>query len=187
MTEQPIPASPVEADLEFMKALQDKGPQKPPRSQWIEPPISHSAPSRPLPCSVVKSRARSSWLASIAAASLRRIPARTAAVSGDHADDVILFCLQAGDEGVALRLAVARPVLDIVRVALLASVDRPGRELRARVARRQEPIVRADAGVHDDAAAAANALRSVGVDSTGGAATGRSATSGARSAWVRAR
>ena len=34
MTEQPIPASPVEADLEFMKALQDKGPQKPPRSQW---------------------------------------------------------------------------------------------------------------------------------------------------------
>lgn len=27
MTEQPIPASPVEADLEFMKALQDKGPQ----------------------------------------------------------------------------------------------------------------------------------------------------------------
>jgi peptide/nickel transport system permease protein len=34
MTEQPIPASPIEADLEFMKALQDKGPQKPPRSQW---------------------------------------------------------------------------------------------------------------------------------------------------------
>jgi hypothetical protein len=34
MTEQAIPASAAEADLEFLKALQDKEPQKPPRSQW---------------------------------------------------------------------------------------------------------------------------------------------------------
>ncbi|MFD2738561.1 ABC transporter permease [Sulfitobacter aestuarii] len=34
MTEQPLPASPLEADLEFITALQDKEPQRPPRSQW---------------------------------------------------------------------------------------------------------------------------------------------------------
>ena len=36
MTEQPIPASPLEADLELetFGALQDKEPSKPPRSQW---------------------------------------------------------------------------------------------------------------------------------------------------------
>ena len=34
MTEQAIPASPVEADLETFGALVDKEPQKPPRSQW---------------------------------------------------------------------------------------------------------------------------------------------------------
>lgn len=34
MTEQPIPASPVEADIEVFGALVDKEPQKPPRSQW---------------------------------------------------------------------------------------------------------------------------------------------------------
>ncbi|UWR23658.1 ABC transporter permease [Sulfitobacter sp. S190] len=34
MTEQPIPASPIEADIETLGALQDKEPQKPPRSQW---------------------------------------------------------------------------------------------------------------------------------------------------------
>ena len=34
MTEQAIPASPVEADIEVYGALTDKEPQKPPRSQW---------------------------------------------------------------------------------------------------------------------------------------------------------
>jgi peptide/nickel transport system permease protein len=34
MTEQAIPASPVESDLEIYSALADKEPQKPPRSQW---------------------------------------------------------------------------------------------------------------------------------------------------------
>lgn len=34
MTEQAIPASPLEADLEIYGALQDKEPGKPPRSQW---------------------------------------------------------------------------------------------------------------------------------------------------------
>ena len=34
MTEQAVPASPVEADLEIYGALADKEPQKPPRSQW---------------------------------------------------------------------------------------------------------------------------------------------------------
>ena len=36
MTEQVIPASPIEADLELYGALVDKEPQKPPRSQWID-------------------------------------------------------------------------------------------------------------------------------------------------------
>ena len=34
MTEQAIPASPIEADMEIYGALQDKEPGKPPRSQW---------------------------------------------------------------------------------------------------------------------------------------------------------
>lgn len=34
MTEQAIPASPVEADIEVYGALKDEMPQKPPRSQW---------------------------------------------------------------------------------------------------------------------------------------------------------
>jgi peptide/nickel transport system permease protein len=34
MTEQPIPASPVEADIEVFGALQDKEPPAAPRSQW---------------------------------------------------------------------------------------------------------------------------------------------------------
>ena len=34
MTEQAIPASPIEADLEIYGALKDKEPSKPPRSQW---------------------------------------------------------------------------------------------------------------------------------------------------------
>jgi peptide/nickel transport system permease protein len=34
MTEQAVPASPVEADIEVYGALTDKEPQKPPRSQW---------------------------------------------------------------------------------------------------------------------------------------------------------
>lgn len=34
MTEQAVPASPVEADIEVFGALTDKEPQKPPRSQW---------------------------------------------------------------------------------------------------------------------------------------------------------
>tara|TARA_R110002020_G_scaffold67179_4_gene176306 strand:+ start:1103 stop:2104 length:1002 start_codon:yes stop_codon:yes gene_type:complete len=34
MTEQAIPASPLEADLEIYGALKDKEPSKPPRSQW---------------------------------------------------------------------------------------------------------------------------------------------------------
>ncbi|MBD3663606.1 ABC transporter permease [Sulfitobacter aestuariivivens] len=34
MTEQPIPASPVEADIETFGALVDTEPQAPPRSQW---------------------------------------------------------------------------------------------------------------------------------------------------------
>jgi peptide/nickel transport system permease protein len=34
MTEQAIPASPIEADIETFGALMDKVPQKPPRSQW---------------------------------------------------------------------------------------------------------------------------------------------------------
>lgn len=34
MTEQPIPASPIEADIETFGALVDKVPQAPPRSQW---------------------------------------------------------------------------------------------------------------------------------------------------------
>jgi peptide/nickel transport system permease protein len=34
MTEQAVPASPVEADIEVYGALMDKEPQKPPRSQW---------------------------------------------------------------------------------------------------------------------------------------------------------
>ncbi|KHA52778.1 ABC transporter permease [Sulfitobacter geojensis] len=34
MTEQAIPASPIEADIETFGALTDKEPQKPPRSQW---------------------------------------------------------------------------------------------------------------------------------------------------------
>lgn len=34
MTEQAIPASPIEADLEVYGALVDKEPSKPPRSQW---------------------------------------------------------------------------------------------------------------------------------------------------------
>ncbi|QFT60318.1 Glutathione transport system permease protein GsiD [Sulfitobacter sp. THAF37] len=36
MTEQPLPASPLEADVETIGALMDKGPTKPPRSQWRE-------------------------------------------------------------------------------------------------------------------------------------------------------
>ena len=34
MTEQAVPASPIEADIETFGALQDKEPPKPPRSQW---------------------------------------------------------------------------------------------------------------------------------------------------------
>ncbi|MCX7559389.1 ABC transporter permease [Sulfitobacter sp. F26204] len=34
MTEQAIPASPIEADIEIYGALKDKEPQKPPQSQW---------------------------------------------------------------------------------------------------------------------------------------------------------
>jgi peptide/nickel transport system permease protein len=34
MTEQAIPASPIEADLELYGALKDREPSKPPRSQW---------------------------------------------------------------------------------------------------------------------------------------------------------
>ncbi|WP_439149639.1 ABC transporter permease [Sulfitobacter sp.] len=36
MTEQAIPASPIEADIETFGALVDKEPSKPPRSQWID-------------------------------------------------------------------------------------------------------------------------------------------------------
>src|SRR5680860_106152 len=34
MTDQAIPASPIETDMEFIGALQDKEPSTPPRSQW---------------------------------------------------------------------------------------------------------------------------------------------------------
>jgi hypothetical protein len=87
--------------------------------QMTEPPISHSAPPRALPCSVVKSRMKSSACAWIASPILATIACRSAIGRADQAGKAALAAATAASS--CSRLASGTVVMISSVAGLIAS------------------------------------------------------------------